>query len=139
MPSLDQVKTATEAFQAVCIGIASILGGLGALKVLSEWRDGRKFKRQKKRWRRLYPPNELSKNFRLLRHSYSLDAKGEEIRRIGTSANIYVCDDRSGTRHWVANIETLHALGFNGDEVESAGKEELEKYQKAEQIDFNWD
>lgn len=131
--TLLEAKIIADIFQSIGIGLGSILGGLGALKVLSDWQVKRKNEKLKRKLLRRYPKERLNKDFRLLAHSFSEDSENV----IGRSSHVYLCDERTKTRHWIANIITLKLLGFNGDEVTGVSKKILESYAMAEQIDLD--
>jgi hypothetical protein len=135
MNAFEKAKIIAETFQAACVGVAALLGGLGALKVLGEWRDKRRRQREKKKWLKRFPKELLGKDFRLLRHSYSKDNNGRS-HVIGSSNNVYACDERTKTRHWIANEPTLVSMGFNQEEAHGVAKEDLEAYRMGKQIDL---
>ena len=121
MISLNDAKTLSEVVQAIGIAIGSLLGGLGALKVLGEWRDKRKHARQKRKWLELYPTDKVDIDFEIMK----LDADP-----------VYVCDKRDMTRHWVANGFTLNQLGFNENQIRTVNENALDKYRHGKTIDF---
>ena len=131
--TLLEAKIIADIFQSIGIGLGSILGGLGALKVLSDWQVKRKNEKLKRKLLRRYPKERLNKDFRLLAHSFSEDSENV----IGRSSHVYLCDERTKTRHWIANIITLKLFGFNCDEVTGVSKKILESYAMAEQIDLD--
>lgn len=133
MTILDTTKEVSEIIQSFGVGIGALLGGVGALKVFTDWRTKRKAIKAKLRWKRLYPPDKLGVDFKLLRHSYSQD-KGSNV--IGSADEVYICDDRSNSKHWAANLKTLKSLGFNSGQVKGVAKTELEKYRSDEVIDL---
>jgi len=55
---------------------------------------------------------------------------------LGSSSHVYICDERTKTRHWIANEATLTGLGFNTDEVKGVAKIELDAYTMGKQIDL---
>ena len=136
MNGFEKAKIIAETFQAVCIGVAALLGGLGTLKVLGEWRDKHRRARESKKWLKRFPKELLGQDFRLLRHSYSKDDHKGRVHVLGSSSHVYVCDERTKTRHWIANEATLTGLGFNTDEVKGVAKIELDAYTMGKQIDL---
>src|SRR5262245_48431279 len=141
MNGYEKAKAIAETFQAVCVGIAALLGGIGALKILSEWSEKRKAKRQRRKWRKRFPKDKLNEDFRLLRLSYTKDTKGSVI---GSSDHVYLCDNRSKRKYWIVNDFTLKELSFNQEEVRGVNQAELNKFADDEAIDleglqpFSW-
>ncbi len=131
--TLLEAKTTADIFQSLCIGLGAVLGGLGALKVLGEWANKRKYEKSKRKLIKCYPKEDLNSSFKLLAHSYSEDSDNV----VGRSSHVYLCDDRTKKRHWIANLKTLKLLGFNGDEVNGVSKRVLESYEMGEQIDLD--
>jgi hypothetical protein len=130
--SINDAKNIAEIIQSVGVGVGAFLGGLGALKVLQEWQERRRLRRLRRKWAKRFPNEALNQDFSLLSHSYSQDS--ENI--IGRSSHVYICDDRTKKRHWVANDDTLSILGFNQDEVKGVAKKVLDAYGMGEQIDL---
>ncbi len=134
MNGYEKAKIIAETFSAICIGIGALLGGLGALKVLSGWSDKREAKRQKHKLKKLFPKEKLNQDFKLLRHSYAKDTNGSVI---GSSNNVYICDSRTKKKHWVANEYTLTELAFNKEEVEGVKQSELDKFSDGEAVNLS--
>lgn len=131
--SLQTAKSVADIIQALGIGFGSFLGGLGALRVIEEGYEKRRYKREKRKWLKLYPKEKLGKDFKVLYHSYSADYNNKVI---GSSPHLYICDDRTQSRHWIVNPETLIILGLNHDEATGVKKSELEKYKMDKPIDL---
>ncbi|HSX15218.1 MAG TPA: hypothetical protein VLF40_00315 [Candidatus Saccharimonadales bacterium] len=135
--TLDQAKEVADIIQSLGIGIGSFLGGFGALKILGDWLDKKRAVRNKKKLLRLYPKSGLGQDFVLVRHNYSKDpVRPGEARVVGSSNHVYLCDKRAFAKHWVANMETLEALGFNSGEVQGVSKKEIDEYANSSPIDL---
>lgn len=120
--TLVQAKVFADIFQALSIGIAALLGGFGALKILEEWNAKRKLARQKRRWLRMFPKDKLGEDFKLIRPI--------------SSDHVYICDNRSKSKHWIINMKTLTLLGFNSDQINTDYEFKNKDYKPSDTIDL---
>lgn len=125
--SLDKLKEISEIFQSFSIGIGALLGGLGALKVSSEWAKNLKRKLDARKWRKRFPKDKFGEQFDLVYKTY------ENV--IGGGV-IYVRDKRTKTKHWVADEETLKMLGFNLDEAKGIAASEFDGLKTGDEINL---
>lgn len=110
-------------FRDIGAGIGAILGGAGAITVISDWSERKNVKNYRNKWKRLLSPARL---------------KNKEIELIKSGDEVYAVDNSIDPKpiRWIRNPSTLHDLGFTAKDAREIEEKELDKYNKHDQINF---
>ena len=122
--NLPELKTWSEIFQSVAVGIGAIGGGFGGYVIFRDWLKRRQKERKIQQLRKRYPRSENGRTY-LLTHSP------------GVIGWIFILDHRTQQkkRHWVKNPETLSDLGFSSADAREIMPEVFNFYSEEEELD----
>ena len=114
-------KTLAEIFQSFGIGLGAILGGLGGLILFLDWKSKKNRADYLGNLRAKYPRSLLNNGFRV---AHTNERRGWW----------FILDDRSKTRHWITNLETMSFIGYSSADGVEVSLEEFNKYPQGEEI-----
>ncbi len=121
--NLPELKTWSEIFQSVGVGIGAILGGAGGIVYIMDWLGKKQKAYQVMQLRKKYPNDSLNREFRIV------DIPEHPGR-------LWILDNRSDKeRRWIKNLPTLYDLGFDFADKVQVTKEEFDGFPRKEAID----
>jgi len=114
------IRDTFEMFYYFCGGIGLLLAGFGGLKLfldmLNQWKQKRKFKNYQDK----FLPEDVDKTYELFKEE--------------SGNKVYVYDLEDKKLHWIRNQHTRIEMGFDPKNYVPKSKEELNKYEKGEDI-----
>lgn len=116
-----QWKAFAEIFQSFGIGIGAILGGLGGLILFLDWKNKKNRADYLRNLRAKYPRSLLNEDFRV---AHTHERQGWW----------FILDDKSKTRHWITNLETMSFIGYSSADGVEVSMQEFNTYPQGEEI-----
>ncbi len=114
----------SKIFYNFAVEVGAIMGGIVGLKLISEYFSSKKTAAIIENYKKQYPKEKLNIDFRLFYSPY-----------LGTMGKVYLCDDKTKIKHWIASAQTLTDLGFFWDDVgHPPSIEKFGKYQEGNEI-----
>lgn len=119
--TITQWKVVAEIFQSFGIGLGAVLGGLGGLILFLDWKSKKTRSDYLRNLRTKYPRSLLGKDFRV---AHTHERRGWW----------FILDERSKTRHWIINLETMSFIGYSSADGVEVSMEEFNKYPQGYEI-----
>lgn len=118
----DLLKISSEIFQSIGIGLGAFFGGLGGLIVFLDWWGKKRNEIKLKNLKRFYQRTNYKKDFIL----------ADEPANPGW---IFLLDNRTKTRHWIKNPQTMRDLGYSYSDVDKTiTAEKFKQYKESNEI-----
>lgn len=120
---MENIKILSEIFQSFGIGLGAILAGLGGLIVFLDRKDKKTEENHLKKLKNRYPRSLINKNFQI-------------AHTIGRRGWFFVLDNRTKTKHWIKNMETMNYMGFSSADGIIVEDKDFNKYEEGEEINI---
>lgn len=114
------IKDIFEIFYYLFGGIGLFLAGIGGGKLFLDTLNQRKQKRKFKKDQDKFLPEDLNETYKLFK-----EEPGNKV---------YLYDNEDKKLRWIQNQHTRSAMGFNPGDYISKSRDELNKYEKGEDI-----
>ena len=125
------LKTSSDIFQSVAIGLGALFAGLGGATAFSDWWEKRQNRIRKiDEYRRRFPRKDKGVTYKIIHPQrdtgwqHLLELKGEHGVPV---------------KHWIKDPKAFKALGFSGADAETVGDDLFNNYKEGEEIGSDYD
>lgn len=120
--TLQDWKMVFEMFQSFGLGLGALLGGLGGFIVFFDWLEKKRRQAEINQLKKFYNRKDFFRKSIIL------------VNEPNTPGWIFLLDDRTKTRHWIKNPQTMKDLGYSYSDVVNVSKGKFSRYKESNEI-----